>query len=414
MQENGFQQASSCNCAAFRMQPFCTANRHMHAFIEEATGNVTIVDLTFNKRFEIKAVIDHKEQLLVKELLPPELTNCTVIGYHGDLAVIQIFFRDYVKIYVCDCTDFKCVCRYTVCPCFRRRLGLCEAYFTSNRQYLILKNSDGYNTLHRSCRLDHSFFEVVKMDAEIITSNHYTFSVNGEMVFIGLCPDPDSQTHIFTAMYRRGRIYSEWTKARLHPGLSTFDVQEQFEQRLNQQETCATESTLRLHTQFDYGTMSDKTRLINIQIPRNSNYVFMTFIKRQRLNRRFNTPKTVVHLLEKDDLRKIVRMWECGQVNESQSDVPKLTPAGSIIYIAGEKFRIPYRGLKSLPLLCIDVLKDTILPEDIKKLPLPTKLKNLILFGGDEVWTAPWRITWLSTSMYVDNFSACLCFESIL
>ena len=53
------------------------------------------------------------------------------------------------------------------------------------------------------------FYEVVKMDSEIITSSHISFSDEEEMVFIGLCPDPDSATGIYTAVYGDLHIYNE-------------------------------------------------------------------------------------------------------------------------------------------------------------------------------------------------------------
>ena len=92
-----------------------------------------------------------------EEIRPPNLAQCNVIGYQRNLAVIQVFFRDCVDKFLCDCANLKCIYKYTICPCLRRRVGLCEAYFTSNRQYLIVKSSDAYNVQVANRKYDHSF-----------------------------------------------------------------------------------------------------------------------------------------------------------------------------------------------------------------------------------------------------------------
>ena len=54
---------------------------------------------------------------------------------------------------------------YMMCYCKKRRPGLCEAYFTSDKSILILKASDAYYSLFSSSvlGLDPSFIVAVKV-----------------------------------------------------------------------------------------------------------------------------------------------------------------------------------------------------------------------------------------------------------
>ena len=374
-----------CECLPFRIQPFNTANRHMHAYIEDKMLDITIVDLTFKKRFIIKDVIDPSEALQTRRSLPPGLTNCFVIGYHSDIAVVQVFYQSGARFYVCDCSTKVCIYEYITCPCSDRKFGLCEAYITSNRKYLVLKGSDiYYNMFSNAMRgLDHSFIEVAKLDESMITSSHYTFSRTSDTVFFGVCPDPSKPSDIYISLWRYGGGYN--APYTLYLDTTTVDVSFLFKGRsLNKDCKCCNAN--RLHMLYNY-TNTDKFRFVNIQIPRNSNYIFHTTASTHSDNRKL--PKALrtytmqVELREKKDLGKIVRTWQYESYSMSlvQLDWPKLSPSGGYAFVGDQLCLSPDRGLKSLSTICLELLSELVMPEDIQLLPLPETFKHLLRYG---------------------------------
>ena len=128
----------------FLLQPHCTSFRNMHAYIEDGTNDIVIDDLTYNKTFKINNATDKSRTLRVKDELPPGLLECNVIGYHWNLAILQIFYADSTQVIVCNLTELNVISTFRMCPCFKPDSSLCEAYISENRQYLILKCNDGY------------------------------------------------------------------------------------------------------------------------------------------------------------------------------------------------------------------------------------------------------------------------------
>ena len=116
----------------------------MHAYIEDGTNNIVIDDLTYKKTFKINDVIDTTRPLREKDELPPGLLECNVIGYHWNLAILQIFYADSTQVVVCNLTELNVISTFRMCPCFKLDSSLFEAYISENRQYLILKCNDGY------------------------------------------------------------------------------------------------------------------------------------------------------------------------------------------------------------------------------------------------------------------------------
>ena len=374
-----------CVCLAFKLQPFCMSNRHMHAYIEDRIGAICISDLTFKKTFRIKDALDLDEPLLNHAALPPGLTNCTLISYHWDLAVVQVFHRDSVRFYICNLTSQTCMYTYTMCPCTRRRPGLCEAYFTSDKSILILKASDTYYSLFPTTvgGLDPSFIEVVRLDCKPLRSNHYPFP-RPEITPFAVCPDPDTPTDVYIAFWRiggNGQIVGLTTGL----DISVVNIRESSGFRIQQSRLKG--AYYRFHNIYKCAYrialgIPGRSRLINIQIPRNSKYIFLSTAS---VNSGPNVlPKaiktyTITTVLREKISGNTVEEWNYDSYIGAQMDWPKLSPSGCYAFVGNQMIVSPNLGrLKSLSGICMDVLTELVLFEDIQFLPLPQRLKDVI------------------------------------
>ena len=200
-----------CKYLPFKLQPLCTSNRHLHADIVNRSRDIRIMDVDRNKQFLFKNIIERGQELQHKRLLPHGLSECNLIAYHFDLAVIQVFCQDAVHIYICNCSTQKCTHKYVLCPCVSRRPGLCEAYFSSNRTYLILKASEPY-ILYLSAKhqnhLEKNFLEIVKLEAEGIVSIHFDTAhlpfqceLSELIIPYGVCAVPDRPSEIIISLW---------------------------------------------------------------------------------------------------------------------------------------------------------------------------------------------------------------------
>ena len=367
-----------CECLPFRLQPYCTSNRHMHAFIENKL-DIMIVDLTFKKRFLIKDVLDRTDQLQKERELPPDLTTCLVIGYHADLAVVQVFHHSGAKFYVCNCTTRICIYKYLPCPCpySDKTFGLCEAYFTGNGQFLVLKGNDLYFALNNSRMqaLYHSYIEVAKLDEVTITSAHYTFSSMGPVNF-GISPDPEKNSDIYMSLWK----YRNSTPILV---TNTIDVSSLLNGKSVNQD-CKKCNHNRLHA-LNHVTITDLPKFVNIQVPRNSDYIITSTVLRYS---RSSFPRAFISctypitadLREKKNLDKVVRTWNYESYGGSliQIDWPKLSPSGNYSYFGDQLCLLPSHSLKSLSRICLDLLTELVLPEDVHQLPTPEIFKCLL------------------------------------
>lgn len=381
-----------CECLAFRLQPFCTANRHMHAFIVDKTEDIVITDLTFKKRFLVKNALDSSEPLLNDAALPPGLNKCNLIAYHWDWAVVQIYHRNTVRFYVCNCSTQTCLYRYVMCPCVKRRPGLCGAYFTSDRNILILKASDIYYNLFSTAsrEIDTSFIEIVRLDTKTHISNHFEFP-GYEMVPFGICPDPNKSRTVYLAFWNTKSCQAETNSPDLD--LFTFHI------GCTCKDTCVcglcqppNAKNTRSHTPYEFvrcvSTCStDRSRLVNIQVPRNSNYLFQSAasVKSEKICMPNAARTYTIHvaLREKTAWKHYHEFWYYDSCSGLQIDWPKLSPSGSYAFVGDEMVLSPNIGtLRSLSTICVDLLTELVLPEDVQFLPLPEKLRNLIKYGA--------------------------------
>ena len=381
-----------CECLPFRFQSFCTSNRHMHAYIEANSLDICIVDLTYSKRFAIKNVIDSSEQLQNETSLPPGLTQCNLIAYHWDLAVVQVFYRKSVQFCICDCSSQTCRYRYIMCPCSKRTPGLCEAYFTTNRQFLILKASDFYyNMFSTSCpQLDTYFIEIANIEDSKIISNHYSFSDLGIIPF-GLCPDPQRQTDVYFSCWKCDVSAETGYGYYMFSNLSLVDVSFPFKGR---PVNTSNGDFSRRHEAIDIAPDSEdvgadnvcRFALVNIQIPRNGGVIFQSTAS--RISKERFLPSIVggctiqVEMREKKLGGAILRTWNYDSYAGVQLDWPKLSPSGAYAVVGDQMCLLPARcSVKSLATQCTDLLVELLLPEDIQFLPLPEKLKNSLKYG---------------------------------
>ena len=114
----------------FLLQPHCTAFRNMYAYIKDDTNEIVIDD-----KFTISNIVDPTRARRPDNELPPGLSECMVIGYHWNLAVLQIFYKDCTQFCVCNLTELDVIFTFKICPCFQENTNLCEAYFSEDRQY---------------------------------------------------------------------------------------------------------------------------------------------------------------------------------------------------------------------------------------------------------------------------------------
>ena len=375
------------------------ANRHMHAYVVDKSGAICITDLTFKKTFRIKDALDLAEPLLNHAALPPGLSNCILIAYHWDLAVVQVFHRTSVCFYICNLSAQSCIYRYTLCPCERRRPGLCEAYFTSDRSILILKVSDVYYSLFPTAveSLDPSFIEIVRMDCKPPKSNHYVFP-GPEITPFSVCPDPDIPTEVYIGFWK---VDISCPMAVFSSGvdISVFDLR-RFSSSAVQRHNDTTNGRFhyvdttngRFHYVYNYSSQItlatiDRSRLVNIQIPRNSNFLFQSTASihsgPNSLPKAVRTYTITTVLKEKKTGGATINLWNYDSYTGAQLDWPKLSPSGGYAFVGNEIVLPPNIGrLKSLSRMCVDLLTELVLPEDIQLLPLPEKLKDLIKYGG--------------------------------
>ena len=378
-----------CECLPFRLQPYCMSNRHMHAYIEEKSSTICITDLTYNKTFRINDTLDLSEPLLNHAALPPGLTNCILISYHWDLAVVQVFHRQRVRFYICNLTSQTCVHVYTMCPCERRRPGLCEAYFTSDRSALILKANDTYYSLFSNSLKgsEASFIEAVSLDCKPRRSNHYTFP-GTEFIPFAIVPDQENPKDVYTAFWsgasagygleiRVGNI-RECTGFHVkdfHVGGAHCEFQD---------------NIYRFHNMFKYAHQmalgrTHRSGLINLQLPRNSDVLFCSTASARSEPR--SLPKvvrtcTVTTVVREKHSMNTVETWIYDSHIGAQLDLPKLSPSGCYAFVGDQMIVSPTVGdLKPLSRICVDLITELVLSEDIELLPLPEKLKHVIKYG---------------------------------
>ena len=101
---SGAKPQGCCKYLPFRLQPRCTSNRHMHADIVHGARDIRITDVDRKKSFLFKDVIETEQELQHKRHIPHGFSECNLVAYHFDLAVLQVFYKHAVHIYVCNCS----------------------------------------------------------------------------------------------------------------------------------------------------------------------------------------------------------------------------------------------------------------------------------------------------------------------
>lgn len=373
---SGSKPKACCKYLPFRLQPLSTSNRHMHADIVHESCDICITDVDLKKSFVFKDVIETAQELRHKKLVPHGLSQCNLIAYHWDLAVLQVFYKHSVHVYVCNCSTQRCTLRYVMCPCITRSPGLCEAYFTSDRAFLILKVSEPYLltlSIQHEKKIENTFIEIVKLEEGKITSNHIklpNFS-NRFVIPFGICAVPESPSEIFISIWEeefsRHLEFGEglWS---LKATVWLVEVSRLFTRPASEQ---TIHGINRLHDDSFclVDTFPPKAIIINQSsvyrkffagVIKQCNVSLHSCVTMQRLRPDLTESRSFESVIENFGRKRIFTTIHDGQ------------PA----FLTVEKC-----SLKSLKVLCIQLLTNLLLPEDIHLLPLPQKLKDTLKYG---------------------------------
>ena len=374
-------------CVAYMLQPHCTAFRHMHAFIEDETNNVVIEDLTYNKTFKINNVIDTTKQVRSEDEIPPSMSTCNVSGYHWNLAILQIFYTECVQLCVCDLTQRVAISTFTLCSCFKPFKLLCEAYFSKDRKYLIVKQNEiyarmkGYIRNHRSsvACINHEVLHMIRIERfDEIRYNTYTEHPMGGLVVADHRerPEPEEESTRNLRPYRDRRIYKNKIRGAWYPVLGVFDDFIDGRRLID----CSLQ-------QHCFKHQVDNSVTIDVEVPLLASAARIIFIPIQQFNSslEYYSEKFSLNLLRRD-IQGIEEFeyeyeWKPGT---RLSLLHKLPLIGVSLYIRKEEASHSEK-VKTLFKICCYTIADLVLPEDIDTLPLPTPLKEELLYGSSNV-----------------------------
>ena len=287
-----------------------------------------------------------------------------------------------------------------MCPCVVRRPGLCEAYFTSNRMFLILKASEPYiltlSAKHEK-HLEKNFLEIVKLDTEGIMSIHFdtalppfglpdTPNLSDLIIPYGICAVSDKPSDIYIALWEESFSRHDgcgeglWSlKARLWLVCSIADLfrlSPGFRGTINGVHRCHENLDVLVNSFSVLGQQHNRfvSREAIIMNPSSVYRKFFAGIIRQC----------------NDALHYCVRT----QKIRPELEARQLSLVDSVIENFGQKrifatvsdgqpafYTANNSSVKSLQASCIYLLRDLLLPEDIHLLPLPHKLIDTLQYG---------------------------------
>ena len=377
----------------FLLQPHCTAFCYMHAYIKDDSDDMIINDLTY-KKFTIRNIVDPTRVLRPESELQPGLSECMVIGYHWNLAVLQIFYRDCTQFSVCNLTELHVIFTFKLCPCFKENTNLCEAYFSEDKQYLILKLNGAYLQVKDSItsQAAHSY-NFTKQDCLQRLSNSdscYTYTSNpkGGILVSRSRSNCTSDMERFNACrYEDKRICNEQQKGVWFPAFSDIRYYDYNGRPLFDKWSFRHNTYCYFHEMTNPVICKLNLKdsafrpIANLFVPLE---IFSPC--REEYNSLFsiNILDNVIKCIFEE--YKLKYKWRYVSKPHSQW-------VGSRLYLEGQTIHIPKtqdnarETLKTLYTLCGDRITDLVLPEDIDALPLPKAIKESLLYRWEMLET---------------------------
>lgn len=138
-------------CMSYRLQSHCIDNRHIHAWIQKygRASCLHVADLTHKKYSKAWIQEDHELDFLPSKVVSNSaLQMCNVVGFYKDLVVTQIFCQNAVKFVITGINDNECKLIFNKPYLQQQKLQLYECYISPDENYMILRQNSIYATAY--------------------------------------------------------------------------------------------------------------------------------------------------------------------------------------------------------------------------------------------------------------------------
>ncbi|KAL3877741.1 hypothetical protein ACJMK2_035404 [Sinanodonta woodiana] len=355
------QSSMGCTCAPFALQPHCLSNRHMHVFQNKT--DLVMLDLTFGKQFIFRRLFQNvnKQNFCGKQQFDgTDLEVMNVIAFQWNLAVVQVFLRDGVTLFILHCLEQRCLATYTM---HTKYTGLYECYLTNDQQYMLIKPNLLYSVSNMKRVEQIKTMDLVKLNHHDMTvsciqqfnqiNSAVAFSPDDASLYIASLPDESSTASSITAY----SISCDGT-AEIRTQNIMFDS---------------------LHQDFE-------GKFINLQISRSSGYLLLSVLGQSLDPTRLGPPrickdyKVTTYLINKISL-VTSKKYEYISLTGLRNFAPVISPSGKYVFLDNKMMYVSIETVMSLKQMCCELLTELVLPEDANQLPIPKTLQQLVAFG---------------------------------
>ncbi|OWF35471.1 hypothetical protein KP79_PYT18411 [Mizuhopecten yessoensis] len=354
----------SC-CVSYNLQPHTTDNRHIHAQVQRfgRVSSLCVNDITHDKIVKIILYEDRELDMLPARLLQNTgLQLCNVVGIRKDLVVIQVFCQDVIKFFVCSLNDASCKIVFDRKYCSQNKLQLYECQISPDENYLLILQNQLFAIMYapgsevEHVSIVHINWEKCECKEKSCDSLDEQMQLASHQSSVVFDPRTNNDLVVFTSSSSDRGVISLY---------KTY--KDNFLFKIIQFRTdCPALPGKFQNLQF----MNDGSALVLSVIGTSAHPHSIASICRLQV--------VTAYWFNPDCYDKLGSFWYISPTLFIQY-MPMISTSGRYACCGGKIYNLedmhPYfLGTKSLKRVCRDVIVDSVLAEDIGKLPLPKPL----------------------------------------
>lgn len=357
-------------CISYRLQSHCMDNRHFHACIKKygRASCLHILDLTHKK--STQTWIQDESEL---DFLPSKIVNnsalqmCNVVGFHKDLVVTQLFCQAAVKFVITGFNDSECKIIFNKHYLQQQKLQLYESYISPDENFMVLRQNPIYATMYANEHENVEGVILVKLNwktgtGEIISCDNLNLHISPSNHKFALTFDPRVNSDMAVFTYLAGADRCNISLYKIKKDLVLFQI------ALFTNELHALPGNFQ-NLQFFRNGSALLLSVLGSNFPNNSLAIGPAICRDKFVTTYWLEPVCYDKL----------GSFSYVSLTSVEHYTPMISASGRHCYCGGKLYSVqkiqPVPNLvKTLKQSCMDVLADSVLIEDICKLPLPKPL----------------------------------------
>ncbi|XP_060084545.1 uncharacterized protein LOC132563811 [Ylistrum balloti] len=352
-------------CLSYNLQPYTTDNRHIHAQVQKfgRVSSLCLIDITHDKTVKIILYEDRELNVLSSRLLQNTgLQLCNVAGIRKDLVVVQVLCQDTIKFFICSLNDASCKVVYDRKYCPENKPQLYECHISPDENFLLIIQNQMYATMYApGSSVEHVSMVNINWERSECTERtcdnlNEQLKLACHKVSVVFDPRTNNDLVVFTSNSSDRGVIS------LYKPYKDYVLFKIIQFRTD----CPALPGKFQNLQF----MNDGSALVLSVIGTAVHPQSVASICRMQI--------VTAYWFNPDCYDKLGSFWYISPTLFIQY-MPMISTSGRYACCGGKIYNLedmhPYfLGTKSLKRICRDVIVDSVLAEDIEKLPLPKPL----------------------------------------